>query len=74
MQKIKNTYATFMIASDPYLQKSVQEFTETNNGKAFFAWLDRLGHLYLKILKAEERRPCIEFYLPLRRFEYYQKD
>jgi uncharacterized protein with von Willebrand factor type A (vWA) domain len=32
-----------MIASDPYLQQFVQEFTETNNGKAFFASLDQLG-------------------------------
>jgi uncharacterized protein with von Willebrand factor type A (vWA) domain len=32
-----------MIANDPYLQKFVNEFTETNNGKAFFATLDKLG-------------------------------
>jgi hypothetical protein len=33
----------------------VQEFTEMNNGKAFFASLDKLGHLYLKILKAGKK-------------------
>ena len=32
-----------MIATDPYLQRFVTEFTETNNGKAFFAALDNLG-------------------------------
>jgi uncharacterized protein with von Willebrand factor type A (vWA) domain len=32
-----------MIAEDPYLQKFVTEFTETNQGKAFFATLDKLG-------------------------------
>src|ERR1017187_1605922 len=34
---------TFMVASDPYLQKFVQEFTEVNNGKAFYTSLQGLG-------------------------------
>jgi Ca-activated chloride channel homolog len=34
---------TFMIASDPYLQQFVQEFTETNNGKAYYSNLNGLG-------------------------------
>ena len=42
-KKLKIPITTFMIASDPYLQRFVQEFTETNGGKAFFASLDRLG-------------------------------
>lgn len=42
-KKLKLPITTFMIASDPYLQKFVSEFTETNNGKAFFATLDKLG-------------------------------
>jgi uncharacterized protein with von Willebrand factor type A (vWA) domain len=42
-KKLKIPITTFMIASDPYLQQFVQEFTETNNGKAFFASLDQLG-------------------------------
>src|SRR6202023_2845466 len=42
-KKIKIPITTFMIATDPYLQRFVQEFTETNSGKAFFASLDRLG-------------------------------
>jgi uncharacterized protein with von Willebrand factor type A (vWA) domain len=47
-KKIKIPITTFMIASDPYLQKFVQEFTETNNGKAFFASLDKLGAFMFK--------------------------
>lgn len=34
---------TFMIASDPYLQKFVREFTEVNNGRAFYSDLNGLG-------------------------------
>jgi len=34
---------TFMIASDPYLQKFVREFTETNHGKAYYSNLNGLG-------------------------------
>lgn len=42
-KKLKLPITTFMIAEDPYLQKFVTEFTETNQGKAFFATLDKLG-------------------------------
>ena len=42
-KKLKLLITTFMIAEDPYLQKFVSEFTETNQGKAFFATLDKLG-------------------------------
>lgn len=34
---------TFMIATDPYLQKFVREFTETNKGKAYYSNLNGLG-------------------------------
>lgn len=47
-KKSKIPITTFMIASDPYLQRFVQEFTETNNGKAFFASLDKLGSFIFK--------------------------
>mgnify|MGYP003774696391 FL=1 len=36
---------TFMIAQDPYLQQFVEEFTETNNGKAFYTGLQGLGEI-----------------------------
>ncbi len=47
-KKLKIPITTFMIASDPYLQKFVQEFTEMNQGKAFFAGLDKLGAFIFK--------------------------
>lgn len=47
-KKLKIPITTFMIATDPYLQRFVQEFTETNNGKAFFASLDKLGAFIFK--------------------------
>lgn len=34
---------TFMIASDPYLQRFVREFTEVNQGRAFYSDLNGLG-------------------------------
>ena len=43
LKKIKIPITTFMIATDPHLQRFVTEFTETNNGKAYFAALDNLG-------------------------------
>ncbi|MEP7265310.1 MAG: hypothetical protein ABI772_12465 [Bacteroidota bacterium] len=34
---------TFMIAQDPYLQAFVREFTQINNGRAFYSSLNGLG-------------------------------
>ncbi len=55
-KKLKIPITTFMIASDPYLQKFVTEFTETNNGKAFFASLDRLGAFIFKDFESGKRK------------------
>ncbi len=55
-KKLKIPITTFMIASDPYLQQFVQEFTETNNGKAFFASLDRLGAFIFKDFESGKRK------------------
>jgi len=44
-KKIKIPITTFMIASDPYLQQFVQEFTKANNGKAFYTGLNNLGEM-----------------------------
>lgn len=55
-KKIKVPITTFMIASDPYLQRFVTEFTETNNGKAFFASLDRLGSFIFKDFESGKRK------------------
>jgi uncharacterized protein with von Willebrand factor type A (vWA) domain len=55
-KKLKIPITTFMIASDPYLQRFVQEFTETNNGKAFFASLDKLGSFIFKDFESGKRK------------------
>jgi uncharacterized protein with von Willebrand factor type A (vWA) domain len=55
-KKLKIPITTFMIASDPYLQKFVNEFTETNNGKAFFASLDKLGAFIFTDFESGKRK------------------
>jgi uncharacterized protein with von Willebrand factor type A (vWA) domain len=55
-KKLKIPITTFMIASDPYLQRFVTEFTETNNGKAFFASLDRLGAFIFRDFESGKRK------------------
>ena len=36
---------TFMIAQDPYLQTFIDQFTQSNRGKAFYTGLDGLGEM-----------------------------
>lgn len=55
-KKLKIPITTFMIASDPYLQNFVQEFTEMNNGKAFFASLDKLGAFIFNDFESGKRK------------------
>ncbi|HNP53803.1 MAG TPA: VWA domain-containing protein [Ferruginibacter sp.] len=55
-KKLKIPITTFMIASDPYLQRFVQEFTEANHGKAFFASLDRLGAFIFRDFESGKRK------------------
>ncbi len=55
-KKLKIPITTFMIASDPYLQRFVQEFTEANHGKAFFASLDKLGAFIFKDFESGKRK------------------
>ena len=50
------TDGTALVASDPYLQRFVNEFTETNNGKAFFASLDRLGSFIFRDFESGKRK------------------
>ncbi len=47
---------TFMVASDPYLQKFVQEFTEVNSGKAFYTSLQGLGDYVFEDYERNRRR------------------
>lgn len=47
---------TFMIASDPYLKKFVQDFTEVNNGRAYYSNLQGLGGFVLEDFQRNRRR------------------
>jgi Ca-activated chloride channel family protein len=47
---------TFMVASDPYLQKFVQEFTEVNAGKAFYTSLKGLADYVFEDYERNRRR------------------
>ncbi len=47
---------TFMIASDPYLKQFVQEFTEVNNGNAYYSGLQGLGHIIFEDYKNNRRK------------------
>lgn len=55
-KKLKIPITTFMIATDPYLQRFVQEFTEMNQGKAFFASLDNLGAFIFRDFESGKRK------------------
>ncbi|MFM7838874.1 MAG: vWA domain-containing protein [Chitinophagaceae bacterium] len=55
-KKLKIPITTFMIATDPYLQRFVQEFSETNQGKAYFAGLDKLGTFIFKDFESGKRK------------------
>ena len=54
-RKLKIPITTFMLASDPWLQAFVKDFTETNQGKAFFSGIDKLGQL---VFYDYERNKC----------------
>ncbi len=47
---------TFMIASDPYLKQFVEEFTQANNGNAYYSSLKGLGHLIFEDYKRNRRK------------------
>lgn len=47
---------TFMIAQDPYLQQFIEEFTETNNGRAFYTGLKGLGEIVFSDYSKNKRK------------------
>jgi len=55
-RRLKIPVTTFMIASDPYLQQFVREFTEVNNGKAYFSSLDGLGEYIFEDFERNRRK------------------
>ncbi len=56
LRRIKIPVITFMIARDPYLQAFVRNFTEVNNGKAFYSSLDGLGHFVFEDYERNKRK------------------
>jgi uncharacterized protein with von Willebrand factor type A (vWA) domain len=44
-RKMHSPITTFMIAKDPYLQSFVEQFTQSNKGKAFYTGLKGLGEM-----------------------------
>jgi Ca-activated chloride channel homolog len=55
-RRLKVPITTFMIADDPYLRSFVQEFTEVNQGKAYYSSLKGLGHLIFEDYKQNRRK------------------
>lgn len=55
-RKLKIPITTFMIASDHYLQQFVEEFTQVNNGKAFYSSLKGLGELVFEDYAKNKRK------------------
>ena len=56
LRKINVPVTTFMIARDPYLEKFVQTFTETNGGKAYYSGLQGLGDFVLRDYKQNKKK------------------
>ena len=55
-RKIGIKITTFMIARDAYLQQFVEEFTQTNQGKAFYTSLKGLGDFIFEDYERNRRR------------------
>lgn len=55
-RKARIPITTFMIARDPYLQQFVQDFTEANQGKAFYTSLKGLGEYIFEDYESNRRK------------------
>ena len=55
-RRVRIPITTFMIAQDPYLKQFVEEFTEVNQGKAYYSGLKGLGHLIFEDYKKNRRK------------------
>lgn len=55
-RKLGIPITTFMIASDPYLQRFVHRFTAANNGRAFFSGLQGLGSFIFRDYESGKRK------------------
>ncbi|NBC09593.1 MAG: VWA domain-containing protein [Bacteroidetes bacterium] len=55
-RKLNIPITTFMIARDPYLKNFVEQFTQANNGKAFYSSLKGLGEFIFQDYKNNKRK------------------
>lgn len=55
-RRLKIPVTTFMIASDPYLKEFVREFTDVNNGRAYYSDLNGLGDLIFEDYKKNRKK------------------
>ena len=55
-RKLHIPITTFMIASDPYLQRFVNAFTEANQGKAFYTGLKGLGEMIFEDYETNRKK------------------
>jgi len=55
-RKLNIPITTFMIASDPYLKQFVKEFTQVNNGSAYYSSLKGLGELIFEDYKRNKKK------------------
>lgn len=55
-RRLKIPITTFMIAKDNYLQQFVHEFTQVNNGRAFYTGLKGLGNLIFEDFERNKRK------------------
>jgi uncharacterized protein with von Willebrand factor type A (vWA) domain len=55
-RRINIPITTFMIATDPYLKQFVKEFTEVNNGNAYYSSLKGLGNLIFEDYRKNRRK------------------
>ncbi|PSR12098.1 MAG: hypothetical protein DA408_04330 [Bacteroidetes bacterium] len=55
-RKMSIPITTFMIAQDPYLVSFVDQFTQANNGKAFYSSLQGLGEFIFRDYKNNKMR------------------
>ncbi len=56
LRKANIPVTTFMIASDPWLQKFVADFTSANKGKAFYTGLKGLGEVVFQDYEKNRRK------------------
>lgn len=55
-RKLKIPITTFMVTTDPYLKEFVNDFTEANNGKAFYTSLQGLGEFIFEDFERNKKR------------------